>query len=155
MTRSEFEAIGCIEDLYQVCVEYGLSAMEDVVDRDYMNELVIDYLQNVSRSDDWTDIRDWLNEIDTYYDWFKFNGGIEFDAISESDLEYLMDDVRSEMERDRYFDDEDDDDEDTWDNDTYMEPDLDWLPEESNTTDAVLWFTAVARAAEGGAEVCT
>ena len=115
MTRAEFDQISTYDGLMNICFEYNLRSMEDVMDSDYMNEFILDYLHSTNRS--WEDIRYDLNDIDPGYCYYEYRGGLEFDALDEYDFGAWMEEVANEMERKGCFDDDEDEDDDvdTWD----------------------------------------
>lgn len=121
MTRQEF--IDRVTDFYELvefCNENGCDICEDLYDDDGLDECVEDDLRNAAGEDSWRNIRDWLGDIPTGYDWYCREGyfdyrGVDYDfdeykenVLNWADDEDIWDDEDEEDEED--LDEEDDDD---------------------------------------------
>lgn len=123
MTRQEFiDDVTTWCDLLTFCSDEDCDLCEDIVDSDYYNEYINDNLVDLARNNDWTDLRDRLNEFydNSGYDYYlwddyygQYNGIDNDDAIFE---DYKLR-VLNWMDEGDYWPDGDEDEEEetgTW-----------------------------------------
>ena len=111
MTRSEFIADppGTIRDLIDFCVDNHLSAADDILPGDELDDRLCEDIREMTRGSYWYNIRDFLNDIPSGCDWYKYEDGeyVDFD----DEWETLYDDIIYEMDDEELWDEEDEDDE--------------------------------------------
>ena len=114
MTRDEFvNDVNTWWELKDFCMEHDCSVMDDFFDSDYLDEYLDREIEDWSQNMSWTTLRDKLNEIETGYDWYCWDGYGDIAPMDEDDLDYYKDDILSWG-----------DDHDIWDvEDEELEPD--------------------------------
>lgn len=124
MTRSEFvETVTTFYDLVNIDREYGCGVCDDLVlGEDLDNEIDYDF-RNVDYS--WTDIRDWLNDIEEGYECYKRNGSFEYEYLTDGDFEDYKEELLRYMCDEGYIDDEEEDEEDDEEEVYYIAVDCD------------------------------
>lgn len=97
MTREEFiREVDCMSELKDFCYEYCLDTCDDIVDEDYVHEYINECLVDWARNDNWTDLRDRLNELSdemgyTWYKWDDYYG--RYEPFDEDDFDDYKDEV--------------------------------------------------------------
>lgn len=114
MTRDEFiNGMAMMWELKDFCIDNDCPIMDDVFDSDYLDEYLDREIEDWSQNMSWTTLRDKLNEIETGYDWYCWDGYGDITPMDEDDLDYYKDDILSWG-----------DDHDIWDvEDEELEPD--------------------------------
>lgn len=114
MTRDEFvNDVNTWWELKDFCIDNDCPIMDDVFDSDYLDEYLDREIEDWSQNMSWTTLRDKLNEIETGYDWYCWDGYGDIAPMDEDDLDYYKDDILSWG-----------DDHDIWDvEDEELEPD--------------------------------
>lgn len=113
MTRTEFfENIGYFGDLKEFCWENNCYLLDDVISDDDRDEEIYDELRE--GMDSWRNIRDWLNGLDTGYDWWNRDGG-NYIGMDDDDFDAFLDEVAEWAESHGVFDPEDEEPEENVD----------------------------------------
>lgn len=94
MTRREFvEDVTTFSELLALCEEVGCDACYDIVDEDQRDDIIIEELRDMIGYNSWEDIMDGLARIDTGYDYYRHEGGLDFCGLGDGDIETLKMDV--------------------------------------------------------------
>lgn len=119
MTKREFiDDINDFYDLIDFCNQHGCYECEDIVDDDEYDDMVDDDLHESAGDDSWRQIRDWLADLPTGYDFYLRRGMFDFVGIDYEFEEYksrVLDWADSEGvwdDDEEEEDDEEDDDDD-------------------------------------------
>lgn len=134
MTRNEFiEDVTTWYDLRSFCDDNRLyDFFEDIYSEEERDEVIDERLDDYARDYTWYDLRDWLSDIPTGYDYYKCNGVLDWEPLDRSDFEDIKDSVIDRMDQDYAWDDEEDDEfiEDENEDDTIPIIEDDAYPEE-------------------------
>ena len=89
MTRSEFiENVQGWDDLMEMATEHDCEPLYDIHSQDELDEVVCNAIREELRHSYWTDIRDWLQNIDVYTEYFLDRGYFEYENLNnDSDFE--------------------------------------------------------------------
>lgn len=117
MTKSEFieETRGDIWALYEFCNENDYEHFfEELYSNDARNDYINEDMCERARDEDWQDMRDWLNDIesDGNYDWWYRDAWDEWHGVDDDYIEYMIDEIVTELEADNFFEEEVDEGED-------------------------------------------
>ena len=75
MTRDEFiNGMTMMWELKDFCIDNDCPIMDDVFDSDYLDEYLDREIEDWSQNMSWTTLRDKLNEIETGYDLYCWDG---------------------------------------------------------------------------------
>ena len=113
MTREEFiENVNDFYDLLEVCRDNDLYACADIIEKDELfdscnidNEII-----EAVRSYSWHSIRDMLDGLDDYGNYYIVNGILDYECV-DRDFEDYKNDVLDEMDRNNLWEEEDDEEE--------------------------------------------
>ena len=108
MTRSYF--LDYVTDWYELidlCGEYDCDICEDIIDDDQLDEYVMDGISNSNQS--WRGIRDFLSDIPTGYDYYRYDGTFDYVGLDDSDFEDYKSRVLDWMDEDSLWDEEEED----------------------------------------------
>lgn len=118
MTREQFENdVTCVSELIEFCNDHDLDYCSEWVYCDDYDQWVCEDINDSTGSDSWEDIRDWLNDLPTGYDFYIRNGRLDYYGMDEMSDEFYSqrESIADQLESDGFFDyegDEDDEDED-------------------------------------------
>lgn len=113
MTRQEWiDDMTDFGDLQIFCNDYGYQEREAeqiVSDYDYAS-----WIEDDIRNSDygWRSLRDSLNELPEGYDYYRCNGGLDYEGLTQSDFENWKSDLLDELDGDGFFDEEETGDDD-------------------------------------------
>lgn len=94
MTRDEFlDGINYFSELIDFCQEYGCDYCDDALDEDARDEEIKYELEEYGSDYSWQDIRDYLYDIPTGYDYYRRNGIFDYEGLDDTDFESYKDDV--------------------------------------------------------------
>ena len=99
MTRSYF--LDYVTDWYELidlCRDYDCDICEDIIDDDQLDDYVLEDINNSERS--WRDIRDFLSDIPTGYEYYRCDGTFDYVGLDESDFEDYKSRVLDWMDED-------------------------------------------------------
>lgn len=108
MTRSYF--LDYVTDWYELidlCRDYDCDICEDIIDDDQLDDYVLEDINNSERS--WRDIRDFLSDIPTGYEYYRCDGTFDYVGLDESDFEDYKSRVLDWMDEDSLWDAEEED----------------------------------------------
>lgn len=108
MTRDEFlDGINYFSELIDFCQEYGCDYCDDALDEDARDEEIKYELEEYGSDYSWQDIRDYLYDIPTGYDYYRRNGIFDYEGLDDTDFESYKDDVYDwAVDNDCFDDDE-------------------------------------------------
>lgn len=115
MTREYFiREIQTWSDLLDFCYDNDCTYCEDIYSEDsrdeYINEnTLIDMAGELT----WREMLDWLNDIPTGYDYYRYDYNVWY-AVDDEDFNIYKDDVLSWADNNQIWDDEDEYDEDEY-----------------------------------------
>lgn len=117
MTRLEFiDDITSWSELLEFCSEESCDLLEDIFDEESMDFEINEFLGDYARDYDWYNIRDYLKEIPTGYDYYKQNGAFDWVGLTDDDLDDYKNDVLRWAEDYDVFENEDEEGDDDIDN---------------------------------------
>lgn len=123
MTRSEFiDDITSWSELLEFCSEESCDLLDDIFDEESMDSEINEFLGDYARDYDWYNLRDYLKEIPTGYDYYQQNGAFDWVGLTDDDLDNYKNDVLRWAEDYDVFEDEDDEGDDGIDNEEPEEP---------------------------------
>lgn len=114
MTRDEFlrdSPYWNWPELLSFCSENSLSACEDIIESDSLDEYICEDIRNALTHDYWYQIRDSLSDIIEGGEYYRCEGAFEYVCVDEEVASYI-DDALTEMDDMDRWDPEDGDDED-------------------------------------------
>lgn len=132
MKRSEFDdEINSLSDLIDFCSEEGCPICDDLIDDDSRDEYISEDLESMVRDEGWRDIRSWLDNIPTGYDyWIRDQWG-DWEGYDEYQYEGFADDVVEWMDEHEQWDPEDEEEETVDDAEDQMEEEEElWVEDE-------------------------
>lgn len=104
MTREEFDEISTYDELYEIDSDEGIYAFDDweVASSDRLNDYVWD---EINRWDDgWVSLGDFLQNIDTGYDWYSFYDSMPAGLYDgDSIFNDLKDAIKDSLESNGFF----------------------------------------------------
>lgn len=107
MTRREFEEdVSYFGELLSFCWEYNIGEMDDVVSDDERDDEILEYIRDYDGS--WTNLRDYLADIPTGYDYYRRTGYIEYEYLDDYDFERYKEAVLAEADERELFEPEED-----------------------------------------------
>ncbi len=107
MTRREFEEdVSYFGELLSFCWEYNIDVMDDVVSDDERDDEILEYIRDYDGS--WTNLRDYLADIPTGYDYYRRTGYIEYENLDDYDFERYKEEVLAEAVERELFEPEED-----------------------------------------------
>lgn len=113
MTRSEFlDDVNSWSELISFCDEYGCDYCSDIYDEEQRDDVLNGRMYERARQDSWRDVYEWLDEIETGYDYYREDDYGDFVGLDDSEFDSYKDDVLSWMDINGYWDDEELEDED-------------------------------------------
>lgn len=116
MTRTEFfERNNCFEYLKEFCTDNNCYLMDEVVDDDSRDEWIREDIREAGMN--WRGIRDWLNSIETGYEWWEYNSG-DWIGLDDYEFERYQEDVADWAESHGLFDSEDEEEDDVEEEET-------------------------------------
>lgn len=135
MTRSEFiNDIASWSELLEFCSEEGCDLLDDIFDEESMDSEINEFLSDCARDYDWYNLRDYLKEIPTGYDYYQQNGAFEWVVLTDDDFNDYKDDVLRWAENYEVFEDEDEEGDEGRDNEESVLEELE-EPEDSPVED--------------------
>ena len=105
MTRSEFEDINSWGDFTYFASEEDYSA-GDIIYTEEIAEIIKDKASEIGYDDDWVSFAEWLGNIPTGYDYYRYDAYGDISGLSNGDLEYELDNFREYMEENDRFEEE-------------------------------------------------
>lgn len=94
MTRNEFiESITDWWELKEFCSDNDCCVCEDVISEDEYDDNVSDDISDEVRNYGWTEIRDFLYDLPSGYDYYRINGTFNYDGLNQNDFEDYKEDV--------------------------------------------------------------
>lgn len=113
MTRQEFiDDVTTFGDLMDIASDVGIDFLDDIVYDDERDEEIDEAIRDRLDHEYWGEIRDWLNNIETGFEWYRRDGD-EYVGLCDEDFEAYKDDVERYLLDIEWFDaEEDEDDED-------------------------------------------
>lgn len=114
MTRQEFEDISTWRELIDFCNDYSCSYCDDVCSEDVRDSYINYSLEYMARENNWTNLRDTLNDIPTGYDYYRKNDYGDWYGLDDNDLEDYKSDIFDWADENGIFDDDEEDGEEPW-----------------------------------------
>lgn len=122
MTRGYF--VDCVTEwgeLLELCRDYDCNVCEDIIDDDTLDEYLESDITDAVRSGmSWRDIRDYLDDVDTDYSYYRVDGSFDYEGMTGSDFDEYKDAVLEWMDNGGYWEEEDDEVEDDEEDDDYF-----------------------------------
>jgi len=110
MTRSYFvDYVTGWYELLDLCSDEGCNVCEDIIDDDQLDEWVESDIQNGSYN--WRELRDFLYDIPTGYDYYRCDGSFDYVGMDDDDFEDYKERVLDWMDENGEWDDEEDEEE--------------------------------------------
>ena len=108
MTRSEFiNDITSWSELLEFCSEESCDLLDDIFDEESMDSEINEFLSDYARDYEWYNLRDYLKEIPTGYDYYQQNGAFDWTGLTDDDFNDYKNDVFGWAENHEVFEDED------------------------------------------------
>ncbi len=108
MTRQQFISdITTWNELLFFCQVYELVACEDIIHRDNLQGYIVEDMEDHARKFDWTEIREYLNNITTGYVYYKRGGSFIYEAVYDGDFQDYKCNVLDECDDREIWDVED------------------------------------------------
>ena len=112
MTAEEFLQIDDIDELYSWCCENGYDGyFDNYIYYDHLSECIMEDLREAVARWDWDDIRSALNDIDTSYSWYTYEGLLQYSGIGYWETRDLRDEIYSQLLDDDFFEEEEEEEE--------------------------------------------
>lgn len=111
MTRQEFiDNVTEWSELIDFCSDNDLGECEDVMSSDDMNDYIENNISDYVYDSGWRSVVETLSSIDTGYDYYHHDGGLDFTYLDDDDFRRYKDSVLDSMDDSGYWDDEEDED---------------------------------------------
>ncbi|MBR5014342.1 MAG: hypothetical protein IKY16_07030 [Bacteroidales bacterium] len=108
MTRQEFiDNVTEWSELIDFCDDNGLDECEDVMSSDDMNDHIENNISDYVYDNGWRSVAETLCGIDTSYDYYLHDGGLDFTGLNDDDFTDYKERVLEIMDDDCLWDDED------------------------------------------------
>ena len=94
MTRSEF--LDNITEWYELkdfCNDFDCDVCEDIYDDDDYDDCVEEDIRDAIADYGWRDIRDFLGNLPSGYDYYRRNSTLDYDGLGDDDFEDYKEDV--------------------------------------------------------------
>ena len=94
MTRSEF--LDNITEWYELkdfCNDFDCDVCEDIYDDDDYDDYVEEDIRDAIADYGWRDIRDFLGNLPSGYDYYRRNSTLDYDGLGDDDFEDYKEDV--------------------------------------------------------------
>lgn len=94
MTRSEF--LDNITEWYELkdfCNDFDCDVCEDIYDDDDYDDCVDEDIRDAIADYSWRDIRDFLGNLPSGYDYYRRNSALNYDGLGDDDFEDYKEDV--------------------------------------------------------------
>lgn len=94
MTRSEF--LDNITEWYELkdfCNDFDCDVCEDIYDDDDYDDCVDEDIRDAIADYSWRDIRDFLGNLPSGYDYYRRNSALDYDGLGDDDFEDYKEDV--------------------------------------------------------------
>lgn len=112
MTRQEFiEEVCDFNSLKQFCYDEGCDFMDDIIEEYELSDVIDEDIVSAVRTRGWEDIRDMLCDIDECYPYYRINGELDYEALTDSDIDDLREEILSWADANDIFDEDDADEE--------------------------------------------
>ena len=119
LTRNYFlDYVTDWSELIELCQDYNCDICEDIIDDDTLDEYVDSDISN--RDCGWRSLRDYLSDIPTGYDYYRYDGSFDYVGLDDGDFEDYKSRVLDWMDEDDLWDaeeGEEDEDEEGFDPD--------------------------------------
>lgn len=114
MTKDEFYEYVCdFSGLIDFCNEYDLEGfVKDIVSEGERDDIIDEYIESEIRHVRWYSLLDTLNDIESGFEFYRHQGGVDFDPLDEYDFDELVEDVLSRCYEKGIVDYESDEDSD-------------------------------------------
>lgn len=113
MTRAEFlNDVTTWYELIDFCCNEDCDVCEDILDEDQRDDQIENDLREAVRNNRWEEIRDWLYDIPTGYDYYRCDGMFDYEGVDNRDFEDYKENVLDWMDDGGYWDEEEEDDDD-------------------------------------------
>lgn len=115
MTREEFLTESQSWDWYELmsfCEEMDCMLCKDIYGEDERDEYIDDYLEDIVRTDNWRDVRDFLNNLSDDYEFYERDDYGGWHALDDGDLITRIRDVIEWMDGRDLWDEEGEEEED-------------------------------------------
>lgn len=110
MTRNYFlDYVTDWSELIEFCREQDCDVCEDIIDEDELDEYVDSDISNTDYG--WRRIRDFLDEIPTGYDYYRYDGTFDYVGLDAADFEDYKNRVLDWMDSDDLWEPEEGEDE--------------------------------------------
>lgn len=102
MTLQEFqEDITSWYDLVDFCSDnYLTEYVEDLVSHDDIDSYIDDDISEAVRCMNWREIREYLEDINTSYPYFRRNGMLDYDGLGDYDFDRLKESIIEDVDDD-------------------------------------------------------
>lgn len=134
MTREEFlDEVTTWGALLSFCDEYGCGICEDIIDDDYRDDEIDNDIVEAIRDDRWYELKEYLNNIPTGYDYYLRNGMFSYEGMDDSDFDGYRNDVLEWADNEGVWD-EDEEDYDVFAEQAVEDEEPEPVPEEEDFT---------------------
>lgn len=94
MTRNEFlNDVTEWHELLEFCNDNDCSICDDIISDDDRDDEIDSDIEDAIRNDRWYDIKGYLEEIPTGYNYYRRNSMFDYDGMGDSDFDEYKDDV--------------------------------------------------------------
>lgn len=112
MTRQEFiEEVCDFNSLKQFCYDEDCDCMDDIIEEYELSDVIDEDIVSAVRTRGWETIRDMLCDIDEGYPYYRINGELDYEALTDSDIDDLREEILSWANANDIFDEDDADEE--------------------------------------------
>lgn len=121
MTREEFlENVTTFGELKDFCYDQDCDLLEDVYDEEGRDDYIDEDLVELARDSSWEEMRDYLDNIPTGYEWYRNYDGWE--GLDDYDFDQYKRDVLEWMDDNGFWEEEEEDEEEEYGgNDVFAE----------------------------------
>lgn len=137
MTRNEFlNDVSSWYELIEFCNDNGCSICDDIISEDDRDDEIDGDIEDAIRNERWYDIKRYLENIPTGYDYYLRNSMFDYDGLGDSDFDDYKDDVLewADDAGDVWDEDPEDEDYDVFAEQTPTEEDIEPPPEAEDFT---------------------
>lgn len=115
MTRNHFltHVAGSWDTLLDFCNSVGCPACEGIYDESVRDESIVNYIRDaINRHDRWQEIRNWLDNLDDEFEYYRLDYGAWEGMNEGSDLDDYVRDVLAWCDENDIWDDPEEEEED-------------------------------------------
>lgn len=111
MTRDEFCELREWSDIIDFCREYNLSFCDYVYDSEAYDDEINEELERRAQEDSWYEVKDWLDSLDSGYDYYIKDGWGDFEGASNGDFDRICEEILDYCDDEGLWDEEEEEEE--------------------------------------------